>query len=69
MAQITVKKIVEFYLRLFGYDGLTDGAECACELSDLFPCIIPGDVQNCRPGYKVPCDCDNECDFHIKEAE
>lgn len=66
---MTVKSIIEKYLRDNGYDGLySDDYECGCEVDDLMPCEEPG--IECRPGYKGPClaaDCEygGECDFHI----
>lgn len=49
MTAMTVKEIIEAYLRLHGYDGLcTDG--CGCFLCDLFPCDDNG--MDCVPGHK-----------------
>lgn len=66
---MTVKEIVEDYLKKHGYDGLyQEDLECACLIEDLFPCETVGD---CLPGYKGPCDCGDDCRFHIygsKEA-
>jgi hypothetical protein len=54
--------IVKKFLEENGYDGLVaTGAECECEVSDLAPC---GEMINdCLPGYKVPCSNENnlEC--------
>jgi len=70
---MNVTEIVKAYLEEHGYDGLfnADG-ECACVLSDLFPCAAPCD--SCQPGYRVDCDaetCDfgGDCDFHIVEKK
>lgn len=60
---MTVKEIVEKYLRDNRYDGLchTD-SECGCSLGDLVPCCE--DCTSCEPGYKAPCDCGDH-DYHI----
>jgi hypothetical protein len=51
---MTVKDIIEKYLRENGYDGLA-GEDCGCGLDDLAPCCepIPAD---CVPAYRVMCD-------------
>jgi len=60
----TIAVIVAEYLEKNGFDGLFNGfCDCACELSDLFPCGEP-DIHECRAGYKRPCNC-GEHDFHI----
>ena len=51
------------YLTESGFDGLYCSGECACDLSDLYPCDN-GPYFECRPGYKTPCDC-GEHDWHI----
>jgi hypothetical protein len=35
-----------------GYDGLYSSEECACEITDLFPCGEPQNLHECHPGYK-----------------
>jgi hypothetical protein len=45
-----------------GYDGLTNEEDCGCDLENLAPCSSIG--EDCRAGYKVPCNC-GECDWHI----
>ena len=63
---MTVKQIVEKYLSVNGYDGLTNGFECCCDLNDLIPCN--GEINECEVGYKSPClpDCDKSLEhFHI----
>ena len=60
----TIKDIVKEYLEKNGFDGLYYPGECACKLSNLFPCEdTPVD---CIAGYlnKCPEDCE-EHDFHI----
>lgn len=69
---MTVKKIIERYLRENGYDGLTDAfGDCACFIGDLMPC--ESTIADCIAGHKVPCpgpeECDlgSDCQWHIKE--
>ena len=57
--------IIYDYLVRWGYDGLVaDDGECGCALDELaqYECC---DVMNCHPGYKVPCECGDGCDYHI----
>ena len=65
---MTVKEIIEQYLRTNGFDGLFSEVECACGIDDLVPCDGPCD--RCRPGYRVPCppDC-GEHEFHIQREK
>jgi hypothetical protein len=62
---MTLKEIVEQYLRQNGFDGLyTD--ECGCLLDDLFPCSAP--AVDCQAGYKtMGCspECGLGCAFHV----
>lgn len=65
---MTVKEIIEAYLKEHGYDGLC-GCECGCSLDELMECSET-DTYLCEPGYKIPCDpktcqADGDCDFHI----
>lgn len=61
---MTIKEIIKDYLDENGYDGLYDqDAECSCKKDDLFPCGDP--VIECTAGYKGPCDCEEEHDYHI----
>ena len=64
---ISVKEITEKYLRENGYDGLYSDY-CACKVGDLFPCVAEG-VENCMPGYESPCDCGDDCGFHITKEK
>ncbi|HUX47305.1 MAG TPA: hypothetical protein VMV58_04765 [Desulfosporosinus sp.] len=62
-----VREIITDYLKANGFDGLY-AEECGCQISDLFPCDGPCD--DCKPGYKVPCDpktCQayGDCEWHI----
>ncbi len=63
----TVKEIVMAYLLEHGFDGMYREEECACRLTDLFPCGEPGD--DCEAGYAGPCPCDEGCEFHIGPAK
>lgn len=54
---MTVKQIVEKYLRDNGYDGLV-GNQCGCLLEDLEPC---GEMSSdCQAAYRHNCR-PNEC--------
>lgn len=70
---MNVKQIVIEWLKQHGYDGLYDGADCACEIRDLMPCM--GCSQFCKAGYKKPCagpvycHCGGDHDFHIGPRE
>ena len=48
-----------------GFDGLYCPGECACEISDLFPCSEPSSLRECHPGYKYPAGEGSEYDFLI----
>jgi hypothetical protein len=65
---MTVKEIVEKYLKENKFDGLFyDGCACGCGLEDLMPC---GDnYSGCEAGYKYPCNCDEEHNFHIRSKK
>jgi len=71
MENKTVHEIVSSWLEDHGFDGLFDGNTgedtCACLVDDLFPCDSPG--ENCKAGYKVPCDCGEKHGFHIQEGK
>lgn len=70
----TVVTLLEFWLKGNGFEGLYNPVShlrCYCELGGSFPpCQYrdyppnPSDLVECRPGYKVPCDCGGH-DFHI----
>jgi len=63
--EVNVADMVAEYLKKNKFEGLCDtNGECGCELDDLFPCESKG-VDQCEPGYKVPCSCGEGCDFHI----
>ena len=60
---MTVKEIIEKYLRDNGYDGLCcPDEECGCHVDDLIPCCDP--CEECMPGYKGP-DPSGDHDFLI----
>lgn len=63
---MTVKEMIEKYLRDNGFDGLCND-DCGCPLDDLMPCC--DSIEGCVPGYKVPCDCGEGCDYHISESK
>ena len=56
---MTVKEIVEKYLRENGYDGLA-GEDCGCGLDDLAPC--ESCTFECVPAYRVMCNGKPEVD-------
>lgn len=52
---MTVRDILEQWLKANGYDGLVaDGGECGCELGDLAPCSEY--FGNCLAAYRGPSD-------------
>jgi len=62
MIKIVIDIIAE-YLTKNNYDGLC-GDECGCEIKDLFSCES-SNVMSCAPGYKIPCDCEEKCFWHM----
>ena len=64
---VCIRGMVAVYLKAHGYDGLWN-TECACKLSDLFPCGT--EYLDCKAGHYMPCpdDC-GEHNFHIGEKE
>jgi len=62
--RMTLAEIIEKWLLENKYDGLFNAEdECACEIGDLMPCIGP--QIDCEPGYKGPCDCKDNHDWHM----
>ena len=60
---MTMREVVQQYLRAQGYDGLyNDDVGCACLPDDLAPC--ESDCLDCKPGYRHAGDC--EFDFYIR---
>jgi hypothetical protein len=67
MSKINVKSIVAEYLKENGYYGLCKDT-CGCVIDDLMPCGNDWNGTNChdcQPGYRVTCNCEGECDFHL----
>jgi hypothetical protein len=61
---MTVKEIVRQYLKAYGFDGLrNENIHCWCMLDDLSPDYCMSG--QCEPGYRAPCGCGEDCDFHI----
>jgi hypothetical protein len=61
---MTVTEILASWLKANGYDGLYYwNYECGCSLDDFVPCSELS--ENCEAGYKIPCECGDNCDFHI----
>lgn len=57
---MTVKEIIEKYLKDNNYDGLYYPGECACKLDDLMPCE---DCNfDCQPGILGNCEKCNKKD-------
>lgn len=75
---MTVKEIVEKWLKDNGYDGLwSENGECGCALGENFMgCDCTG-VDECSSGFKTKCDpetcpASGHCEYHIgpkKEKE
>ena len=68
---MSIREIVEKWLKENGYDGLYNWSEnCACCLDDLFVCgALSG---GCEAGMKkMGCstECGEGCDFHIVPKE
>ena len=61
---MTVKEIIEKYLKDNGFDGLA-GLNCGCKMG--VDCMCCGwDGTSCEPGYLTPCDKDCDCGgYHI----
>jgi len=63
---MTVREMVEKYLKDNGYDGLYAAGECACTLGELMPCGSGSyTVWTCEPGYFCDSDVNDGFDFHI----
>lgn len=61
---MTIRQIIETYLRENHFDGLFCD-ECGCDLDDLMPCSSEGAL-SCQPGYKHPCDCEEGHAYHVR---
>jgi hypothetical protein len=70
-----ILELVRKDLKKRDYDGLFCVHEpCGCQLSDLMPCGLYENLENCEPGYKVKCTpetcgIDGDCDFHISKSK
>lgn len=63
-----LKSIIRGYLKINEFDGLvSEDNDCGCPLCDLAPC--DSNIKDCKPGYAVPCDCGDDCLFHIAEEK
>jgi len=61
---INLTGILKKWLTENKYDGLFNyECECACIIDDLVPCGDP--QEDCEPGYRSPCDCIDDHDWHI----
>lgn len=62
----TVLEILGDWLIENGYEGLWNGDDCGCRLSDLAPCGEPSN--HCMPGHLTEgctAECGQGCSFHI----
>ena len=57
----TVDDIVTKFLNDNGYDGLKHDDDCCCLTDDR----CDDATFDCQPAYKVPCDCDDGCNYHM----
>lgn len=65
---MTVKEIVKEYLKENGFHGLVhEDSECGCERGDLIPCCE--NMSECEPGYKVKCNCGDNCNWRMMTPE
>lgn len=64
---MTVKEIIEKWLRAYHYDGLYSEGGCACSLDSLFLCAEADMIySNCKAGYKTGIGCGGwENPYHI----
>lgn len=59
---MTVKEIVEAYLKANGFDGLRN-YHCSCYVDELMDCV--GNTGECTPGHKIKCSrLDGKCDIY-----
>jgi len=65
---MTVRDIIQGWLRDNGFDGLFNPGECACLIADLMPC--EDYIARCEPGYKGRCDLNdpNACEWCVEEG-
>ena len=60
----TVQKIIRDYLVQNKFDGLISKGCDGCDIGSLMPCLV-ADLLDCEPAYKIACDCDEKCDWHM----
>ncbi len=58
---MTVRQIVEGYLKEYGFEGLV-GDDCGCTIEDMFSCDLY--CADCEPGYLHPGD--EEAPYYMK---
>lgn len=58
---MTVKEILQTWLKDNGYDGLYHPGDCGCSIEDLITC--DDDCSNCEPGYKHIVNNDSDVDI------
>jgi hypothetical protein len=67
MKPVIIEMLKE-YLESRKYDGLYNRTkECSCANDDLLACC--DSANDCVAARKVPCDCTEQCDFHLKQAD
>lgn len=68
---ITVKTIVETYLKRLGYDGLVNDEGCGCRIDaglhkgihmELMECGCQG-IEQCVPAKLIKSECGDECEL------
>ena len=61
---MTVKEIVEKYLKDNNYDGFYNGEDCGCTIEgdDIMDCCSDC-MPDCIPGYKAICN-NKECEYY-----
>ena len=65
---LSIKDILNDWLKLHGFDGLYCPGECACKVGDLFPCDdgVEGiESGTCEPGYLRPADPEYEGEYEF----
>jgi len=62
---LIVKDIVVEYLEKNGFDGLMHDNDCCCSTNN----ICDDMTSDCQPAYKIPCDCEDDCDFHMTRTK
>jgi hypothetical protein len=65
-APMTVRNILEQWLREHGYDGLYT-TDCGCKIGDLVPC--GEDCTECMPGVLTSPDPDEDVEWYVGPKE